>query len=125
MLFDALDLEDAEILVRRDELRGTGLAIQGEICGPKIQKNPLKLDEPMLYVFNVIDLKTRQRGPRVPGIPTVFHVESGDAFPYDTIEKLLSLSDGFYPGTKTPREGIVVTGEGGISFKVISNKYLL
>jgi RNA ligase (TIGR02306 family) len=108
-----------------EKLRGTGLAIQGEICGPKIQKNLLGLEEPMLYVFNVIDLKTRQRGFRVPGIPTVFHVESGGAFHYDTVEKLLLLAEGKYPGTKNEREGIVVTGEGGISFKVISNKYLL
>lgn len=108
-----------------EKLRGTGLAIQGEICGPKIQKNLLGLKEPMLYVFNVINLKTRQRGSTFPGLPSVFHVDSGMRFKYDTVEKLLSLAEGKYPGTKNEREGIVVTGEGGVSFKVISNKYLL
>ena len=34
-----------------------GLAVQGEICGPKIQKNRLGLESIGLFVFDVFDIK--------------------------------------------------------------------
>ena len=33
-----------------------GIAIQGEICGPGIAKNPMQLKEPQLFVFDVFDI---------------------------------------------------------------------
>lgn len=59
-------------------------------------------------------------------------VEQGEAFAHDQ-EALLALADGVYPGTN-PREGIVNrpraevfsrTLNGRLSFKAISNRYLL
>jgi len=38
-------------------------AIQGEVCGPKIQKNLLNLPDIDFFVFNIIDIKHRQRVP--------------------------------------------------------------
>jgi RNA ligase (TIGR02306 family) len=38
----------------------TQLAIQGEICGPGINKNPLKLDEAELFVFDIYDINTQR-----------------------------------------------------------------
>jgi len=50
-------------LARKYKLEGNlpdGYAIQGEICGPGIQKNPLKLDAVDLFVFKVKNVKTHE-----------------------------------------------------------------
>jgi RNA ligase (TIGR02306 family) len=116
-------------------------ALQGEIVGPGIQKNPLGLKERCLYVFTVYNLAThqplgheesREWLSRV-GLPVVDTVESGDVFD-ETIESLLAKAEGKYPGTSNEREGIVIRPlvpthspllQGYLSFKAISNKYLL
>jgi RNA ligase (TIGR02306 family) len=38
--------------------RGKELAIQGELCGPGIQKNPLGLSEHRIFVFDIYDFET-------------------------------------------------------------------
>lgn len=116
-------------------------AIQGEICGPGVQKNPLGLARPELFVFSVYDLVERRfvddgdmraLASRM-GLGVVPVIERGDAFAHDQAS-LLALADGHYPGTKNAREGVVVrpatetfspTLGGRLSFKAISNKYLL
>jgi hypothetical protein len=66
-------------------------------------------------------------------LPAVAVVEEGEAFAHDQ-RSLLALAEGVYPGTKNQREGIVIrpreevmspTLGGRLSFKAISNKYLL
>jgi len=50
-------------MVRKYKLEGNledDYAIQGEICGPGIQKNPMKLDSRELFVFRVKNLKTHK-----------------------------------------------------------------
>ena len=58
---------------------------------------------------------------------------SGESFLYGQ-EELLKLAEGYYAGTKNEREGIVIrpkramhspTLGGRLSFKAISNRYLL
>lgn len=118
-------------------------AVQGEIVGPGVQKNPLGIKEIALFAFNVFDLKASP--PRYLGhdearavladlgIPAVETVEEGASFAYGQ-DDLLRLAEGKYPGTQNEREGVVIrpkaeaysTALGGrLSFKAISNRYLL
>lgn len=111
-------------------------AIQGEVCGPKIQKNLLNLSKVDFFVFNVYDLRTKTRLNlhqmtqvcKEMGLKTVETIEQGPSFDY-TIPQLLVKSEGKYNHSKHEREGIVVRsmdgGGGQVSFKVINNKYLL
>jgi RNA ligase (TIGR02306 family) len=117
------------------------LAIQGEVAGPGIQKNRLKLKETSLYAFDVFDMQegrfldydAMQEVLGEMGVPAVQILEKGDAFQH-TQESLLALAEGKYPGTENEREGIVVRPRremfspalnGRLSFKVISNRFLL
>lgn len=117
------------------------LAVQGEVCGPGIQKNRLGFKSPQLLVFNVYDVaNTRYLNDfqmrefcRANGLTAVEVVEEGDAFAH-TQESLLALAEGVYPGTKNEREGIVIRPQeerfsealnGRLSFKAISNRFLL
>lgn len=117
------------------------LAIQGEIVGPGIQKNPLALKEKALFVFNVFDIReTRYLGHDEARqvldqleLPTVQVIEEGESFGHSQ-ESLLTLAEGKYPGTNNEREGIVIRSRrekssltlgGRLSFKAISNRYLL
>lgn len=118
-----------------------GLAIQGEVCGPGIQKNRLALKAPALLVFNVYDAANARylndaemRAFCVRnGLTAVQVVERSDTF-YHTLETLLTLAEGKYPGTQNEREGIVIRPQteqnstvlaGRLSFKAISNRFLL
>ena len=117
------------------------MAIQGEICGPGIQKNHLNLKQIELFVFNVYDIANRRYFDHdaareflaTIGISAVETVEIGDSFGYD-LPALLRLAEGKYPGTTNEREGIVVRPlqerhsevlAGRLSFKAISNRFLL
>lgn len=117
------------------------VVIQGEIVGPGIQGNPMGLKAQELRVFNVIS-NTFGRLPYHAmarfcedyGLTPVPVVEEGDAF-NETVESLLRKAEGKYVGTNNEREGLVVrprdipiysnTLGGPLSFKVISNRYLL
>lgn len=111
------------------------IAIQGEICGPKIQKNLAMLKEFSLFVFNVVNLNTKQRYPLdnmmflcsdILNVPTVPLYEQGDCFNYYDVYQLLNKAKGTYAGTKNAREGLVIrSADQSISFKVINNDYLL
>ena len=116
--------------------------IQGELCGPGIRKNRLGLTEVDYFVFNIVDIETRTKlsydkmieFTTKVGLNPVPLFLRGDNFDF-TFEDLLLLADGHYEGTKNWREGIVIRhADYGIqseslkdwmSFKIISNKYLL
>jgi len=124
-----------------DVLRGTTFAIQGEVVGPGIQKNPAGLTDKTLYVFGLYDW---ERGPHVDdtalrdfcarhGLTPVPVAFSGTSFD-ESLESLLQKAEGTYAGTTNQREGVViranhvqhsVTLGGRLSFKAISNRYLL
>ncbi|QRN93752.1 RNA ligase (ATP) [Archangium violaceum] len=129
-----------------DTVLPPGFAVQGELCGPGIQKNRLGLSDLDLFVFSVHDTRTgvyldqtalaafcAERGLRT--VP-VEHVVTGDAartFDHG-LEHYLKLAQGFYTGTRNRKEGIVVrplverhspTLGGRLSFKVINNDFLL
>lgn len=106
------------------------IGIQGEICGPSIQRNLLGLNELDFFVFNVVDLTTKKRYNLSEmisfcekiGLKHVPVEEIGDNFNY-SLKDLIEKSKGFYENTKKFREGLVFRNE-ELSFKVINNDYL-
>jgi RNA ligase (TIGR02306 family) len=121
---------------------GVNLAIQGEICGDGINKNPLGLSRntQQLHIFNIwnideqkyLDYELIETVCSELGIPMVETIYFG-RFNF-TLEELLKMAEGKYTGTNNEREGIVIrpdfetfseTLQGRLSFKVINNLYLL
>jgi RNA ligase (TIGR02306 family) len=113
---------------------GKNIVLTGEICGPGIQKNRLRLQNIEWYVFDVMDWDTHAYFPYEQareicaslGLPFVPLEEKGDAFSY-SLETLLEKAKGKYP-RGLDKEGIVVRdlmSPKGISFKVLNNDALL
>jgi RNA ligase (TIGR02306 family) len=113
---------------------GKNIVLTGEICGPGIQKNKLRLPGIEWYVF---DVKDWDSGAYLPydeavklcgelGLPTVPLEERGEQFSY-TLETLLGKAKGKYP-SGLDKEGIVIRDANhpkAISFKVLNNDALL
>jgi RNA ligase (TIGR02306 family) len=111
-----------------EDILTDGYTIQGEICGPNIQKNQIGLEDHVLYVFNYIKIKGGEKidftnfGWINP--PLVPILEKGNSFNY-TLEELIEMAKGTYPSGEL-QEGIVVRSlDQTISFKVLNNDYLL
>ncbi|HCN78978.1 MAG TPA: RNA ligase (ATP) [Verrucomicrobiales bacterium] len=115
--------------------------IQAELVGPGIQKNRLGLKGIELRVFNVYDqhvgryLDHDEASAILSdrGLSMVDELERGESFSHDQAS-LLALAEGFYPGTQNEREGLVIRPQtethsqvlgGRLSFKAISNRFLL
>jgi RNA ligase (TIGR02306 family) len=128
---------DLENILRRSP----HVALQGELCGPGIQKNRLDLKELSLFVFNVYDFQNARylahdearQWLLQNGLTPVETIEEGESFAH-TQDSLLALAEGKYPNTQNEREGIVIrprqerfspTLGGRLSFKAISNRFLL
>lgn len=120
-----------------------GIALQGELCGPGVQKNKLQLSEHKVFFFNVIDLNTGKyldykelvfaldfmNLPMVPVLDSDFVIG-----PETTVQSLVSLAtrkSALNP--KVWAEGIVVRPLlegyhrklGRFSFKAINPMFLL
>lgn len=117
---------------------GKNIVIQGEFCGPGIQKNRLKLKSAEWYVFNVFDdamkllpLKEMLKIADELELKTVPIEEVKDNFSY-TLPELLEKAKGKYP-SGLDKEGIVIRplvpeycrilGK-SLSFKVLNNDFL-
>ncbi len=114
-------------------------AIQGEVYGPKVNGNPLKVPELTIAVFTIKNIKNNYylgfdemtKLCKEMDLPMVEVIEEG-VFNYKTVEELLQKSKGNYPGTDKPREGLVyrfkkdwnIEGK-RFSFKVINDDYLI
>jgi len=126
---------------RLEEYKIGNIAIQGEFCGPGIQKNRLGLLWPEWFVFTVIDLDTNRRYPldkmqvlcEMLLLDTVTIEEVESDFIYNSVEELLERAKGKYDSGKN-KEGIVIrpvepvyssTIRGPLSMKVLNNEYLL
>ena len=145
-----LNLRETEMnslwtVARRNDLigkiRSTGqnLAFQGELIGEGIQGNPYKIRGQEFYLFDIYDIGAgRYLTPlerqalaarlRVLCVPTV----AAHANPYDTlgivdIAQMLKFAEGKSTlMNTTEREGLVFKcHEEAVSFKAISNKFLL
>lgn len=122
---------------------GKNIAVQGEFCGEGIQKNPLNLKEPKLFIFDVMliegggylikfgldGIKKICEELELEPVPVE---EVGESFNY-TLEELLEKSKGTYLSGRL-KEGIVVRTreysqstelQQKMSFKVINNDFLL
>ena len=122
-------------------------AIQGEVCGPGIQKNRLGLPAVDLFVFSVYDVRAArfldfepftafcaEHGLRTVPVERVVRGAEAAAHRHD-LDGWLEAARGLYPGTKQRKEGIVVRplvearsetlGGSRLSFKVINNDFLL
>jgi RNA ligase (TIGR02306 family) len=113
---------------------GKNIILIGEICGPGVQKNRLRLPGMEWYVFDVID---RDSGGHVSydkiceicavlGLAVAPLEERGESFTY-SLETLLEKARGKYP-SGLDKEGIVVRDVNrpkSISFKVLNNDALL
>lgn len=123
-----------------------GMAIQGELCGPGIQKNRLGLPRPEFFAFSVVRADERRMldhedahaacedlGVRTVPVERIVTGAEAAAFEH-SLERWLDLARGTYEGTSNRKEGIVVrpliearsaTLGGRLSFKVINNEFLL
>lgn len=123
----------------QDKLPALGnIAIQGEVVGPGIQKNPLGLKDVDIRVFDIWDIDGRYYYPpdvmRSKAIdlglqPVQLVEECGRDFDMND-EALRVYAEGTYPESGKQREGVVIrsvdnsTYKGErISFKVINLKY--
>lgn len=130
-LFDRLNLNDKlmEYAERKQEL----IAIQGEMVGPGIQGNFEGLEEHELYVYNVYDIVNgRYLTPSVAvevvkelGLNYVPVLGTYQTLPdYDKVQDIATGPSGL---NGKYREGVVFKSEhdGSLSFKAVSNQYLL
>jgi len=113
---------------------GVNISVQGELIGEGIQGNPYKIKGQTVRFFNLFDIDLQEYHSlsmfqllmmdlgleTVPVLNTHFHLP-------DTIDELLKMADGKSElNPNFDREGIVVRSlDRTISFKVISNKFLL
>ena len=113
---------------------GKNIALQGELIGEGIQKNPYQLNGNDFYVFTLFDIDNFKKAPYnvmkdlccQMGLKTVPVLDLEFRLPNER-KKLIEFADGkSVLNQKTIREGIVCrTLDNDISFKVISNKFLL
>ena len=113
---------------------GVNISFQGELIGESVQGNPYKIKGQTVRFFNLFDIDLQEYHSlsvfkktmeelgleTVPVLNTHFHLP-------ETIDELLLMADGKSElNPNFDREGIVVRSlDRKISFKVISNKFLL
>lgn len=115
---------------------GKNISLQGELIGEGIQGNPYKLKGQTIRFFTGYDIDKRERigfihftimimDMGLEYVPIV-NPEFGFLLP-DTIDEMLQYAEGKSAlNPDTEREGVVVRSmDGSISFKAISNKFLL
>ena len=119
---------------------GRNLALQGEIIGEGIQGNPEKLRGQQFHIFDVFDIdrggycamaernaivdSLRVLEATVRTVP-LLEVTALDRFG-GSIAEVLAYAEGPSLNPGTSREGLVFKRlDGGLSFKAISNSYLL
>lgn len=117
------------------EIKNT--AIQGEIAGPGIQKNPLNLKSHELFVFNIYGIISGRYYDYLDLVNfcNYYHLQMVDVekvfLMNHTLEELLEMAKGVYKSGRT-REGIVIRPtkerfsavmKGRLSFKVVNNYY--
>ena len=115
---------------------GLNISIQGELIGEGVQGNPYKIKGHTVKFFNVFDIDNYQRMSYDSlnkiivdemGLQTIpVTAVPGFKLP-DSIDELLKMSEAKSElNDHTEREGVVIRSrDNKISFKVISNKFLL
>lgn len=121
-------------LENKMRILGDNIAIQGELIGEGIQKNPYGVKGQKFYVFDMYDIKV---GEYLKPEDCRINAEQLDldhcpvinavATTPESIDELLSMAEGkSLLNNKTEREGLVFKArDGSFSFKAISNLFLL
>jgi hypothetical protein len=115
---------------------GINISLQGELIGESVQGNPYKIKGQTVRFFTGFNIDKYERIPfpelvvmladmGLQSVP-VLNQEFGFVLP-ETIEDMLKYAEAkSYLNDKTEREGVVVRSmDGTISFKAISNVFLL
>jgi len=113
---------------------GYNVSLQGELVGEGIQGNPYKIKGQKVFFFNVFNIDKHEYAGTHEFVNTI-HGLSLDTVPKletnyilpNTIEEILQYADGkSYLNPHFDREGVVMRSKDRkISFKAISNKFLL
>jgi len=113
---------------------GKNISIQAELIGESVQGNPYKIKGQTIRCFNLYNIDTQEYSSltefkdtvEMLGLETVPVLDTNFKLP-DTIDELLKFADSKSElNPNYDREGIVIrTLDRKISFKVISNKFLL
>ena len=121
-------------LKNKMESLGINICFQGELIGEGIQGNPYKIKGQTVKFFNAFDIDSQQRisMPKFVefmeklDLDYVPFLETPFALP-NTVEDMLKYAEGKSKlNDNTEREGVVVRShDNTISFKAISNKFLL
>jgi len=121
------------------------LAVQGELCGPRVQGNKMGLGELNFFAFNVFSIAERRyyslgetaKFCEARGIPAVPLLERR-VFDFKDMGELQAYANAFDYENGSPAEGIVIRGEDGspwtpepvlgkmhgmLSFKVVSQRF--
>jgi RNA ligase (TIGR02306 family) len=122
----------------REEFGLADFAVQGELIGPGIQGNIYKLGDTQFRVFDIYDIRrgvyvdpqTRHSMVASMGLTHVpviaYQAELYDTLGITDIPQLLTFAEGKSTLADVEREGVVFKEvNGGMTFKAISNKYLL
>lgn len=133
LIANKFNLEDGMTALQRN------IAIQGELIGPKINANRMRLEDYQFRVFNIYDIDEKTYLPwaeveavcvelKLATVPVIYQGPAGDL--QLTVPAFLLLAEQQKYTSQTLAEGIVVktddySSRGRVSFKVISNKYLL
>jgi ATP-dependent RNA circularization protein (DNA/RNA ligase family) len=123
---------------------GKNVALQGELMGPGIQKNNERLGKCKFFVFTVFDIDAWRRldfeetkkfmdaingdgGPAIDHVPVLGVFKAFDEL--RDMDGFLRYAQGPSLNPERPREGVVfksrLVAGNVVSFKVISNGYLL
>jgi RNA ligase (TIGR02306 family) len=115
---------------------GRNICFQGELIGESLQGNPYKIKGQTVKFYTGFDIDKQIRIPFVNfvvmlqemdlGYVPVLNQEFGFQLP-ETVENMLNYAEGkSVLNSDTEREGVVVRSmDGTISFKAISNKFLI
>lgn len=128
--------EQCQIESKMREYAGDrNIAIQGEIIGSGIQGNPYKFKDSInFYMFNFFDIDNQKYSTEdfwnfkmSQGIYTVPSLGEYKLNDFGSIEKILEYAEGkSHINPDSEREGVVFSSfDRTISFKAISNKFLL
>jgi hypothetical protein len=115
-----------------EENGGRWIAIQGEVAGPSIQKNPYGLKDIDFYIFNIIDENGRWGTEKMMyfcyryGLQTVPVIDMDYILP-DNVDGMLQYATNKSLINPTVlREGVVIRSKDGKkSFKAVSPEYLI
>jgi RNA ligase (TIGR02306 family) len=118
--------------VINEKINGYNLAIQGEFCGPNINRNQMKLDKYKFYVFTIKDLsenrylnleemKVMSKKLDLETVPILDIIDCDESW---TIQKFQDYANNITYGDSCG-EGIVIRDCNNIetSFKVINQNY--